>query len=44
MFTPDPDLDFFTHPGSQLQGAGIKKVPDSGSATLTNSTVEAEPT
>jgi hypothetical protein len=24
--TPDPDLDFFTHPGSRIQGA--KKTPD----------------
>jgi hypothetical protein len=30
---PDPDLDFFTHPGS---GSRVKKAPDpgSGSATL----------
>ncbi len=28
LFIPDPDSDFFTHPGSP------KKAPDSGSATL----------
>jgi len=32
MFIPDPDLDFFAHPGSRIQGS--KKAPDPGSATL----------
>ncbi len=28
MFIPDPDLDFFTYPGSQIQGSKKHRIPD----------------
>jgi hypothetical protein len=28
MFSPDPDLDFFTHPGSRIQGSKRHRIPD----------------
>jgi hypothetical protein len=28
MFIPDPDLDFFIHPGSRIQGSKRHRIPD----------------
>jgi hypothetical protein len=28
MFVPDPDLDFFTHPGSRIQGSKMHQILD----------------
>jgi hypothetical protein len=28
MFIPDPDLDFFTHPGSRIQASKRNRIPD----------------
>jgi hypothetical protein len=38
MFIPDPDPDFFTHPG--IPDPGVKREPDPGSATLATCTVQ----
>jgi hypothetical protein len=42
MFIPDPDIDFFTHPGSRIQGSKRHRIPDNTVFLITSDESDIE--